>query len=345
MKRLACLVTLLLIANVAAIGVPLYSVEFYLGARERSLNLPIDGFHDGVRYTWGHKIIRNKFGFREREIATPKPSGTYRIMVLGDSLTFGVGLALEERFSNQLETLLTTRYSPRKLEVLNFGSPGFSTVRELEVLRKHVAAVDPDQILVGFCFNDPQQREQDYSPERERFKKANTWIRFWRDDIGFWGFPNLAKLFESAMWRGAELTDRVPSWEIALARSYQPESQDWKDFLNALSSIRAISDQRGLAAPLFAVLNQGSSSVRGTDYKEPDQSLRLLLSWWRQAQDAASAAGYIAFNHEAQIIQEANGEMMAINSKDGHPSAHLNQIYARRMFEIIAMQGTVASHY
>ena len=49
--------------------------------------LPINGIVDGKRYTWGHLVENNRYGFREREFQTPKPSGTYRIMVLGDSLT------------------------------------------------------------------------------------------------------------------------------------------------------------------------------------------------------------------------------------------------------------------
>ena len=32
-------------------------------------------------------------------------------------------------------------------------------------------------------------------------------------------------------------------------------------------------------------------------------------------------------------IEQANGEIMAINAKDGHPSEHLHKIYAENIFE------------
>lgn len=34
-----------------------------------------------TRYTWGNEIIKNSFGFREKEFNIPKPNNTYRIMI------------------------------------------------------------------------------------------------------------------------------------------------------------------------------------------------------------------------------------------------------------------------
>ncbi len=53
-----------------------------------------------TRYTWGHVVVNNRHGFRERDFVVPKPQGVFRIMVLGDSLTWGQGLGVKERYTN-----------------------------------------------------------------------------------------------------------------------------------------------------------------------------------------------------------------------------------------------------
>lgn len=45
----------------------------------------------------------NSLGYRDREFTIEKPSDTYRIAVVGDSVTFGVGVELEETFVKGIE--------------------------------------------------------------------------------------------------------------------------------------------------------------------------------------------------------------------------------------------------
>src|SRR5882672_9124614 len=66
----------------------------------------------------GPAIVANHLGFRESEVP-PKTPGRYRIVVVGDSFTWGQGIETGERFSNLLEGFLGPQY-----EVLNFGRPG-----------------------------------------------------------------------------------------------------------------------------------------------------------------------------------------------------------------------------
>ena len=82
--------------------------EWYLRRADPFLtSLPFDSEHYAAnaryypglnvpagRYTWGHRVSDNSLGFREREFALPKPPGVCRVMVLGDSFTWGAGLAL-----------------------------------------------------------------------------------------------------------------------------------------------------------------------------------------------------------------------------------------------------------
>src|SRR5947209_18236687 len=147
----------------AVILLPLiYGFEFFLEWKDPRKQLPVDGMVNGRLLTWGHLVETNRLGFRECDFQVPKPPGVFRIMVLGDSLTWGAGLAPEERYTNLLERRLNEAY-PGRFEVLNFGFPAGSTIEERSVLRKYKDLVQPDLVLVGFCINDPQPKAQDYS--------------------------------------------------------------------------------------------------------------------------------------------------------------------------------------
>src|SRR5687767_12448379 len=46
--------------------------------------------------TYGKPVRTSTEGFRDREFVVPKRPGTYRILTLGDSFTWGVGLDIHE---------------------------------------------------------------------------------------------------------------------------------------------------------------------------------------------------------------------------------------------------------
>jgi lysophospholipase L1-like esterase len=93
----------------------------------------------------------NSLGFRDREIP-PKSASRYRIVVVGDSFTWGQGIERGERFSNLLEQFLGLRY-----EVLNFGIPGDNMPEHLDVLARALA-VSPDFVLLQLYINDFETR-------------------------------------------------------------------------------------------------------------------------------------------------------------------------------------------
>jgi hypothetical protein len=92
----------------------------------------------------------NSHGFRDYERTYAKPKGTFRILVLGDSYTEGLQVALENTFPALLETKLNEDFSPMKFEVLNLGQSGFGTadayIRYLNV----GIQFSPDLIILAF---------------------------------------------------------------------------------------------------------------------------------------------------------------------------------------------------
>jgi lysophospholipase L1-like esterase len=71
----------------------------------------------------------NAQGMRDRLYSTEKPSGTFRIALVGDSIGAGWGVDVEERFESILEAAWDTRawrVGGRAVEILNCAVPGHS---------------------------------------------------------------------------------------------------------------------------------------------------------------------------------------------------------------------------
>ena len=104
------------------------------------------------RFDWNreYQVWRrhNSLGFRGPEIAIEKPPGRTRVLVLGDSMTYGVGVEYEETFGAVLETL-----APR-LQVINTGVPGYCGEQQLLLLEEFIGRLSPDVVLVAYFWND-----------------------------------------------------------------------------------------------------------------------------------------------------------------------------------------------
>lgn len=96
----------------------------------------------------------NRDGFRDLDYAREKPPGAFRTLVLGDSLAFGYGVALEDTFVKRLEKKLRDAASGRRWEVLDLGISGYNPYTEAELFDDVGVQYGPDLVLLQFCVND-----------------------------------------------------------------------------------------------------------------------------------------------------------------------------------------------
>lgn len=104
---------------------------------------------------FGRFTVRtNSLGFRGPEITREKPAGTYRILMLGDSVVFGWGVDDEVTFVRRLETELNARGDGRRYEVINTGHLMYDTTQEAALLAQEGLALDPDLVILVYVVND-----------------------------------------------------------------------------------------------------------------------------------------------------------------------------------------------
>jgi lysophospholipase L1-like esterase len=136
-------------------------------------------------------IETNSLGIRHAELG-PKADDEFRVLVIGDSITFGDYVQYDETYTAMLEERLSGR--SRRIVVINAGVPGASTSDELIQYLEIREAVDPDLVLVGMYLNDVQDSHRFYArrlPRPYASSRFLGWIvnrfdglrnRIWVDD-------------------------------------------------------------------------------------------------------------------------------------------------------------------
>jgi lysophospholipase L1-like esterase len=89
----------------------------------------------------------NSDGFRDEPFTTKGKKK--RIAFIGDSVTEGFGVEIEDRYSDRFGSLFNN-----EIETLNFGIAGYTTIDELEILKKYIIPSQPDMVVLQVYFND-----------------------------------------------------------------------------------------------------------------------------------------------------------------------------------------------
>lgn len=99
-----------------------------------------------------YEDIANSGGWRDLEHTFAKPAGTKRILILGDSNTFGANVSADKLYSRVLEKLY--RQAGVNVEVITLAYGGWSTDQELEAYLREGRKYDPDAVVLQFTSND-----------------------------------------------------------------------------------------------------------------------------------------------------------------------------------------------
>jgi lysophospholipase L1-like esterase len=117
-------------------------------------------FEPGATLRWTNNIDFwtsskiNSLGFPDREPVSPKPAGTFRILVLGDSFVEAAQVRIEEKFHVLLEALLNKSFSPRRFDTVALGYSGTGQANQLPFYEVVGTQLQPDLVILLFVAND-----------------------------------------------------------------------------------------------------------------------------------------------------------------------------------------------
>ncbi len=154
----------------------------------------------GTRLQPGHQFVFrsegysfnliNSHGLRDREHSIEKPTGTFRIAILGDSFSEAFQVSQDKTFWAVLERELQAmpEYRDQTVEVINFGVSGFGTIQEWQMLEHYARDYSPDLVLLAFLpgndvRNNSRQLESDHRRPFARLNDGELQLDFsFRDD-------------------------------------------------------------------------------------------------------------------------------------------------------------------
>jgi hypothetical protein len=162
-------------------------------ARGQRLAPGYEGWFAGV------PVRINALGFRDpRDYSVEKRPGTFRIIVLGDSVTFGHGAVYETTYPFLLEERLKQWRPDVTWEVWNLAVPGYNTRQELTHLREIGPRFQPDLVVVGFYPNDYTGNESSGEPGWVR-RAGSAVVRTLQRQL--YSFEFFKRAFLTLRWR------------------------------------------------------------------------------------------------------------------------------------------------
>jgi len=111
-------------------------------------------------YTYQHLVEINAYGLRGAEVPDELAPGERRILALGDSMTYGQGVASDQTVPQHLERLLQSRApAGSHWRVINAGHRAYATNQELGLLEELGARLQPEIVILFWYDNDFGERD------------------------------------------------------------------------------------------------------------------------------------------------------------------------------------------
>ncbi len=226
-----------------------------------------------ISYYLGKNLVQlNEHGLRDEKIPYEKPLNERRILVLGDSVTFGWGVGQGETFSDIIEPLLYEETGIR-WQVINAGVNGYNSEQEATFLRIEGMRYTPDVVVLVYVTNDV---EPVLEPNNTTWRRYRKWPSSLPELLG--RLPQLSYLCQIT-----KLVKRMSETKPVNTDS-QPKSltehQGWKNSLKALMDIS--SQCRTAGIPFLLAKESGNDSAFFTQVEQAGIKAITLKKAWEE---------------------------------------------------------------
>lgn len=251
----------------------------------------------------------NSFGFRGGPLVIERPPAAFRIVCLGDSLTFGEGVHEEDTYPARLERLLGESMTGRTVQVINAGVQGYGTREEVALFFDRCAKLQPDVVFLGFFLNDA-------TPFGETVRQNDERTR----EIPLSGLARVSKIWET-IERRRRATALQEDYFDTTRQSFDTEA--WQIAKQLLAMMQAESRKTGFrfVVVLFPMLWELDG-----DYPFDDLHGRVAA--------ACQEAG-CEFIDLLPLLRGRPSESLWVHPTDQHPNEIAHDLIAQRLAEVL----------
>lgn len=210
--------------------------------------------------------FRNRrYGLR-RPWRERKDDPRFRILVVGDSFTWGSRVWEEDAYPDRIGTRLAKWHGRDRFQVINFSRPGWNTARELRALGSRVSRIRPDALVLGYVLNDAEPVSQKV---RRRLSRG-TELRRPDSGVSRWLYRH-SRAYHLLYDKLENLRRRRAL--VAFYHAIYEHEPGWKRTREALAGFRDLADRRDI--PFLLVVFPIFDSQLDWRYKYDDLHQRM----------------------------------------------------------------------
>lgn len=262
---------------------------------------------------YGKSVHINSLGLRDREVSPEPLPNEFRILVMGDSFPFGLGVEYEESLPFLLEVLANENSKSEKhYRTINMGVPSYNTEQQLIQLETLGLSLKPNIVILFFITNDIERK---------------MWVFEKRASI----IADMAQRSYAASLLYILQKQLVGKFSSDIKRSrvshYLPDDPQWLTIDRSLTKINRLCQSQGI--PFIVFLPQVAEVI------EPVLPLLTKIA----KREGIPILKSSPFN---DLRWSKEDPMRYQNSTvDSHPNPEGNSLYARIAYEHLVRQGIV----
>lgn len=264
-------------------------------------------------FLMGTDVAINSKGLRNRETQYSHPDGTIRIMMLGDSLTFGWGVREEETFARRLESILNG--TGIKTEVINAGVGNYNTSMEVAYFLSEGYKYNPDVVVLNYFINDAEKTPTYDVSKIDKY--SASWIYF------------ASRLDIIARYAKAE---HKANWEEYYNSLYDTKSplSGWNSVEESFGKLVVFCRKKGIK--LVFVVYPEIRRLSPYPFQPITEKIEALVTHHE-----------VPFIDMIYVIKDQNPSSLWVTPLDPHPNAKADALFAKGLSERLVSQGIIPS--
>jgi hypothetical protein len=275
--------------------------------------------HPGARPV---EYRHNSLGFRDVEHARQKAPGIFRVVAVGDSFTYGVGVDFAHSYLARLEAMLNADgRSPT--EIIKLGLPRYFPAAERLVLDHYGWVYAPDLVLVAVQWNDVIDTSLGLDAvvvDSSGFLVSRQARRLGR--VGLWLFLH-SHVMRMLLHRGLEADPSIPPEQIW--RDDGVYERAWRAMETDLDAMHESAPRNGAR---FAVLNIPSMNL----WNQSNVYTDARLARWAQSRG-------VVYISTLERLRAASGQGELYWPIDGHCTTAGYDVIAKTVYDALVRIG------